>query len=68
MADVEIDILAAHRAGAQELGRQIAELTTDLAIQRSAVQALTERVKELEEQLPDEEIAAPEPSPDPSQN
>lgn len=48
MADVQIDVLAAARAGSQELGRQMADLTIELAAQRAMNDALRARIAELE--------------------
>lgn len=48
MPDVQIDVLAAARAGAGELGAHIADLTIELAAQRAMVQAQQERIAELE--------------------
>lgn len=49
MADVQIDVLGAARAGAQELGSQIADLTLELAGQRAMNHALKQRIAELEQ-------------------
>lgn len=66
MAAPQVDVLAAARQGAQNLGAQIADLTLELAAQQAANQQLLERVADLERQLAekDDALAARERGPD----
>jgi hypothetical protein len=57
MAAPQVDVLAAIRPGAHELGAQIADLTLELAAQRAAGQQLLNRVAELERQLGEKDDA-----------
>jgi hypothetical protein len=57
MAAPQVDVLAAARQAAYELGGQIADLTIELAAQRAANQQLVARIAELEQQLAEKDDA-----------
>lgn len=52
MADeAKVDVTVAMRAGAQELGAQVADLTLELAVRTAMSTAQAGRIRELDEQL-----------------